>query len=445
MESRFIKILSVCLSLIFTASLIFFITGLVLEYKQSPIKTQNTLTAFVEETSKAAEYYLPGTNEFSDIMRSNVISNQNIAVVSIKQAGTTVFAYPISSEYMAVNKDGEPLITSESSLVSIKTISKELAGKPSIITVAIYNLEPSIIYSYTRIAFLFILGATLISGIALLYLYLSEQSLKEEYSYDEPYEFEIETDEYNHREEQKPDYDISIPDSEPIQPITSIEPVAENEKQDDFFAEIIAPDEKASDEIIEEVNICSTETVIEETDNKFENEEEKEPSGLFSPVTGFGWESYLENRLDSELVRSASSEEDIALIIVRINDLDRTSEIADRIFNQFLDMFKYRDLIFEYKQDGFSCILQNSNIEKAITFAEQLYAKISNTIKEAECNNQIGIGISTRSFRLIPGKRLFTEAEQALEHAFEDKETAIVAFKVDPSKYRQYIAESTQN
>ena len=56
---------------------------------------------------------------------------------------------------------------------------------------------------------------------------------------------------------------------------------------------------------------------------------------------------------------------------------------------------------------------------------------------------KISIWISSRSFRLIPGKRLITEAEEALSRAMDDQETAIVAFRVNPEKYRQYIAESS--
>ena len=64
-----------------------------------------------------------------------------------------------------------------------------------------------------------------------------------------------------------------------------------------------------------------------------------EPSGLFSQVTGFGWEAYLEERLDSELIRSASSEEDIGLMMIRIQDLDRTDERNKAIYEKLLCNF----------------------------------------------------------------------------------------------------------
>ena len=168
-----------------------------------------------------------------------------------------------------------------------------------------------------------------------------------------------------------------------------------------------------------------------------------EPSGLFSPVTGFGWEAYLEERLDSELIRSASSEEDIGLMMIRIQDLDRTDERNKAIYDKLLDFYKFRDLIFEYGIDGFSCIVHSVNVDSALDMAEQVYVALSKILKENHMNNEIGIGISTRSFRLIPGKRIFEEAEQALIRAFTDPETAIVAFRVDPEKYRQFISTYT--
>jgi GGDEF domain-containing protein len=165
-----------------------------------------------------------------------------------------------------------------------------------------------------------------------------------------------------------------------------------------------------------------------------------EPAGLFSPVTGFGWEAYLKERLDSELIRSASSEEDIGLMIVRIQGIDRTDQRNKAIYNKLLEIYKFRDLIFEYGSDGFSCIVHSVNVDSALDLAEQVYVALSKILKENGMDNEIGIGISTRSFRLIPGKRIFEEAEQALIRAFTDPETAIVAFRVDPEKYRQYIS-----
>lgn len=168
------------------------------------------------------------------------------------------------------------------------------------------------------------------------------------------------------------------------------------------------------------------------------------PYGLFSPVTGFGWEEYLEDRLDSELIRSASSEEDITLMMIRIKDFDTESPNAQEFYDIILSYIQFKDMIFEYGKDGFSCIVHNMTIDAALKFAEEIYEQLSEKLKELGMDNEIGIGISTRSFRLIPAKRIFTEAQEALQRAFMDPDTPIVAFRVDPEKYRQYISDYTE-
>ena len=168
------------------------------------------------------------------------------------------------------------------------------------------------------------------------------------------------------------------------------------------------------------------------------------PYGLFSPVTGFGWEEYLEDRLDSELIRSASSEEDITLMMIRIKDFDTESPNAQEFYDIILSYIQFKDMIFEYGNDGFSCIVHNMTIDAALKFAEEIYEQLSEKLKELGMDNEIGIGISTRSFRLIPAKRIFTEAQEALQRAFMDPNTPIVAFRVDPEKYRQYISDYTE-
>ena len=168
------------------------------------------------------------------------------------------------------------------------------------------------------------------------------------------------------------------------------------------------------------------------------------PYGLFSPVTGFGWEEYLEDRLDSELIRSASSEEDITLMMIRIKDFDTESPNAQEFYDIIFSYIQFKDMIFEYGNDGFSCIVHNMTIDAALKFAEEIYEQLNEKLKELGMDNEIGIGISTRSFRLIPAKRIFTEAQEALQRAFLDPDTPIVAFRVDPEKYRQYISDYTE-
>ena len=163
--------------------------------------------------------------------------------------------------------------------------------------------------------------------------------------------------------------------------------------------------------------------------------------GLFSAVSGFGWENYFEPRLDSELVRAASSEQDVSLFMIKLPELNKRSEAAEEIYQVILDFFKYRDMIFEYKDDSFAGIHINMNLENAINYAEQLFINLYSIFERYNLASKIGIGISTRSMRLVPGNRLIGEAEQAAEKALEEESMPIVAFKVNHEKYRDYISE----
>ncbi len=595
MENKAIKILSICLVALFTLAVLFFAVGLLVEYKNAPKVIDSTLNQFTSDVGVASEYYTPGTQQFSDVLRARIASNKTIAVVTIAQDNNVIFAYPLSSPFIVQGITGQPTVSAASSFVQVKSDTVELGSGNYLITSALYSLQPAVIYSYIRISFLIILAGTLIAGIALMYLYLTEQKQETETSFDDlataqrlknskidfpevdaeasidaladdgfdfpaddenqffdennlpeeafefppadeipveshfvlPQEEELEQQEISVEDFQSPEVELDYPmppveeetvqqedfvpppvegdlteitdndyvvedfksfeqeleppveenpiyDTEPEIPSeTELEnavvtqakftqenldlPASENASKDEFnIDKALQGYEPPVKEVPQEIDTTKEPDFFEPvTDNLHEPVQESvespevtaessdvssEPAGLFSPVTGFGWEAYLEERLDSELIRSASSEEDIGLMIVRIQGLDKTDQRSKAIYDTLLEFYKFRDLIFEYGNDGFSCIVHSINVDAALDLAEQVYVALSKILKDNGMDNEIGIGISTRSFRLIPGKRIFEEAEQALIRAFADLETAIVAFRVDPEKYRQYIS-----
>lgn len=638
MENKAIKILSICLVVLFTLAVLFFAVGLIFEYKKAPEVMNSTLNQFTSDVGVASEYYTPGTQQFSDVLRARIASNKTIAVVTIAQDNNVIFAYPLSSPFIVPGITGQPTVSASSSLVQVRSNEVELGNNRYIITSALYSLQPTVIYSYVRISFLLILAGTLIAGIALMYLYLTEQKQEPEAGFDDlataerlknskidfpevapedsvdsvendGFDFPVEDENQFFDENNLPEeaFDFPPPDevsesagihsaahfalpveeelahqeefdendqSPQLEPDSPMPPVEEELVQQEEFTpppvpvdltEIVdndyvvedlssfdetidavveqdlisdielpqetelenavvvqaqftqealnmpveasytedfdidkalqgyePPAKAISQEIVPEIEgepvVAITETVDEPTaeileteyfsnkpmdmismepipqdpileadllvaaEGNFTTEPEvatketvstagSEPAGLFSPITGFGWEAYLEERLDSELIRSASFEEDIGLMIIRIQGLNKADERNKAIYDILMEFYKFRDLIFEYGTDGFSCIVHSINVDGALDMAEQVYVALTKALKELGMNNEIGIGISTRSFRLIPGKRIFEEAEQALIRAFNDPETAIVAFRVDPEKYRQYISE----
>lgn len=574
MENKAIKTLSFCLIALFALAVIFFAAGLLVEYKKAPAVIESTLNQFTSDVGVAAEYYTPGSQQFSEVLKARIASNRTLAVVTISKDNNVIFAYPLSSPFITQGVNGQPTISASSSFVSIKNKEVLLGDDAYIVNSALYSLQPTVIYSHIRISFLLILAGTLVAGIALMYLYLTDQkkeTFSQEYN-DEQMAQKLKSrkldfpevapsqteddfgddeiglsedfgddqerlyDEYNLPEgamdfPPPEEEDFQIPQEEPMQGemgfnenFPPLEQTIAQESEEFVEPEFKAPEVDFSD-------IDSTEFVVQDFDSFDENiglpneelseeilpkesyhEEEKiedldqsavaqaqfsqentlvaeepvfsidqalqgmeppvkevikenvamlngaenvtpilpqdiedvataEPAGLFSPTTGFGWESYLEERLDSELIRSASAEEDIGLMMIRIQGMDKSDPRSTAIYEKLLEFYKFRDLIFEYGQDGFSCIVHSINVDGALSLAEDVYLALSKVLEENGMDNEIGIGISTRSFRLIPGKRIFMEAEQALIHAFEDSDTAIVAFRVDPEKYRKYISE----
>ncbi len=164
--------------------------------------------------------------------------------------------------------------------------------------------------------------------------------------------------------------------------------------------------------------------------------------GLFSDVTGLGWASYLETRLDSELIRSTSSEQDLSLIFLQIKNIHEHINAKKEVAGILLKHFKFRDFVFEYTDDSFAGILTNIDLDQSMAICENLYMDINEYLKAEKLNLKIGIGVSTRSLRILPASRIITESQQALARAFEEKNLPIVAFRVNPDKYRDFITNS---
>lgn len=167
--------------------------------------------------------------------------------------------------------------------------------------------------------------------------------------------------------------------------------------------------------------------------------EQSMPQGLFSPSTGLGWEQYLEERLNSEISRAAQNEQDLALVLFRLKFLKRTDGLFRKIISKSIEIFNFKDQIFEYGTDGIAIIVANTSLDKIMQNCEELYKRIFELFTENEYKNEIGIGISLRASRLISANRLITEASNACEKAIEEPELPIVAFRADPEKYRSFL------
>jgi hypothetical protein len=161
------------------------------------------------------------------------------------------------------------------------------------------------------------------------------------------------------------------------------------------------------------------------------------PRGLYSPRSNVGWEDYTKDRLESELHRCASFEQDLVLMVIAFSD--KTSA-TDEQYKQFADMavsfFNLRDLIFENGDRGITVILPNTDLDQGFTRAEDFHNHLTATFTAVA---EFRIGISARSSRLVDAERLFFEASEALNKAYADPVSPVIAFKSDPEKYRAFL------
>lgn len=305
--------------------------------------------------------------------------------------------------------------------------------------------DPLYIFSTEKIlsslekSFFIILFATILTFIILFFSYKSYNTKKVD-SKNSNENDEIEEDEEIIEQEQiEEDDSIEIDNSE-IEIIN--ESTSDEESEIEIAEEALENNQNIEDDKEEKIS-------AEET-NKVEvllPSEEIKPTQsdssvhIFSPKTGFCFESYLESRLDNELNRAIASEFDLSLFVFRIPSiqLDYNNETLQKVCKYLTTEFQFKDLLFEYDEDCLIGIKNNMNLDTALTFADKLYYDITEIVKENDL--KCYIGISTRTVRIITGKRLLTEATEALKHALEDENNPIIAFRANAEKYRKMMQE----
>ncbi len=168
------------------------------------------------------------------------------------------------------------------------------------------------------------------------------------------------------------------------------------------------------------------------------------PAGLYSPLSGLGWEAYLPDRLDAELRRAAGFEQDLCVLLLANTVAEAGARAYGILTKGFVEFFTFRDLTFEYGVSGMAAVLPNVDVEHGLRMAEEFLRKVGNRLAEqAEGKAAAGlaIGISARAGRLVEASRVLDEARAALERAQRDGSgSKAVAFKPDPDRYRNFVA-----
>ena len=173
-------------------------------------------------------------------------------------------------------------------------------------------------------------------------------------------------------------------------------------------------------------------------------EEKVEVQALSAPVgsepdheSGLMSSEHLSMRLESELKRAASFDQDLTVAMIVFEGLDPVLKLKD-VSPEIRQFFVFRDLCFEYGSDEVCLLLPNTDLDDGIRtvrdFRKQLERIYPHIISWG--------GLSSRSGRLIDPDLLLTEAESALRKSRQDSDRSVFGFRADPEKYRALLAET---
>lgn len=487
MKEKNAKFISYIICVIFISSIIYFVSGMLIGLKRGPAKAEkefNTLVSQIEDIHKTTTFM---SLEYINAVKYFIANNPYISAVLIASNNNVQFAYPLFSNLITADNTGNPAISNTSSM--IKTFSYQFSPDSQtqiLLSAAVYMMQPNDIYKLGRVSFLLILGATLFTFICIFYLSLYEKESKDKANKVEKSGFHDisdlldDTDTMCSKEENSTDIaeledleeieddnlelpivgssdptidseediynKVQISDDKEEVPDNSSHTELDNETTTNFnmnfssFSDTLAEafEDTDKNEILEQELSTPIDTVDEDELTDFDNNRELDAN---LEEDDADLQNTLENRLGIELEKASAFEQDLTLIIVRIKDLNKDTTANQRIETLLFDVFKYEDLVFQYKDDGYAGIMLDTNLDAAMKISENMYREIGSVLSSFDYENKVGIGLSTRNIRIIPAQRLLNEADKAVEHSFEEEEMPIVAFKVNPEKYRQFLSQ----
>ena len=462
MKKSFVIIYSIIISLILVFAISLFGYNIYTDYKKGNIAADNRFERMSLSIKQIPESVKLNSRDFENSILRAINGIENYSSLSIEINDQPYINYPTEKDMQQ----------GSSKLIVNKYKTFDLHGNKITITANLYVLTPAVINHDVKISFAIILFVTVLTLFlimldALLGKNSKMKSKPEDSIYVEPETDEAENekiikaineakksdDELNDNEEEETSTDESILTTDESILTTDenqiIIPKFEENGHDFKITTIEEPveEEKISEEIeASEINEYKTQLENDEVLPLPSDEikpmnievENNSPAGLFSPVTGFGWESYLNTRLDNELNRATASESDLSLFIIKIKEVSRESDITKKICGYLTTQFQFKDMIFEFREDSYVALKIGTSIDDAISFANKLLLDIDNILNGfGKCY----IGISTRSVRMVNAERLVNEAEQALKHAEQEADSPIIAFRVDADKYRKFLEE----
>lgn len=479
MKNKFIIFYTIFASAVFAFAISLFGVNIYKEYSQGQSRANQRYNTLVTDIKS----YNSIDKEISENSLSNIKSVlkdfNDFSFIQINLNNSEILKYP---------KDASADLTVSNLTKTFSSNFNTQNGQFEILC-NMYLLRPSSIYYYAKISFIIILIVTIITIILIFYINSQEKQFSAKVSSEADSELlsendfdsklqldenlsgsssEVDSSFIQQNSVNSIDLDIDLSseseqnknsfdeDSEQISDLEKNTEIDTEIQQTDSEDDALNPEDKKIEdsqteneekEIPASLPDYESPMIIESSDAKENNDaenapdldsSESNPSGLFNPVTGLGWESYLDTRLENEINRAISSEIDISVFIINIPNLERESEESKKVSEYLSLQFQFKDLLFEYKNDCIVAIKISMNLDEALNFADKIHADISQILEQKQCY----IGISTRSIRIVSGERLFNEALAAVEHAKNEEDSPIIAFRVDAERYRQFLEQN---
>ena len=476
MKKMYIGIYAAIALLIIVGTFSWFVYGIIKDSDTGAEEAKSTFAYFAKQIIISSEKENFAQSEYNQRLYALADELEIKAFVISKPSKSIVISWPKDSNLISYDEGGNLVIKpaslfikNHSGKINVKTMKSY--DTELILTTSIPTLKPAVIYLRIRSAFFIILAVTILTVIIILstslthtqdrvYADINKRAFEDDFKDDggfSPKTYAKENKYYEHEEVYPHDYTETKEEYEAdFKPIENTkadrdEDIYGLEDLDNLKITQQFPYEAGKEtKIKEEKDIAYVSSDSEEyTDiqntSAFDTvnaEAIEKVRGLYSPITGISWQEYLPEYLESELRRAASSEQDIALVIMKLEDFTLESMIGKKISALLIDFIKFRDMIFEFDNNGFAAILQDTNLDEAMKKAEEIYKGTKNILTEYDISKSVSIGITTRTSRLISSGRMIEEAQAAVNRAIKNNDDPIVAFRVNPDKYREFISDN---
>lgn len=476
MKKMYIGIYAAIALLIIVGTFSWFVYGIIKDSDTGAEEAKSTFAYFAKQIIISSEKENFAQSEYNQRLYALADELEIKAFVISKPSKSIVISWPKDSNLISYDEGGNFVIKpaslfikNHSGKINVKTMKSY--DTELILTTSIPTLKPAVIYLKIRSAFFIILAVTILTVIIILstslthtqdrvYADINKRAFEDDFKDDggfSPKTYAKENKYYEPEEEVYP-HDYTEAKKEDESRLKPVEDIKSGKDEDIYGLEDLDnlkitqqfPYEAGKETALkEEKGIAYVSSDSEEyNDVKASSfgtvnaEAIEKVRGLYSPITGISWQEYLPEYLESELRRAASSEQDIALVIMKLDDFTLESMIGKKISALLIDFIKFRDMIFEFDNNGFAAILQDTNLDEAMKKAEEIYKGTKNILTEYDISKSVSIGITTRTSRLISSGRMIEEAQAAVNRAIKNNDDPIVAFRVNPDKYREFISDN---